>query len=114
MNKKMLVAAGVIALALALPYACKTTKTTANNCSTVSAKYSTDIKPIIDANCIGCHGVGSRKGDFTTYEGLKVVAGKGELREHVLELKDMPPKGPLSEADQQKISCWLSSGFPNN
>ena len=118
MNKKLLVVSGLLAITLAIPFACKTQKSATTNanaeCATVPAAYVADIKPIIDANCLKCHGQGSPKGDFTTYEGLKAVAASGELKEKVLRQQSMPPNGPLPEEQRKKISCWLNSGFPNN
>lgn len=117
MNKKTILLACILALAIAVPFACKTQKSSTaavDKCAGVAATYSADIKPIIDANCLKCHGAGSPKGDFTTYEGLKTVAASGELEFKVIHQQSMPPKGPLPEEDRKKISCWLSSGFQNN
>ncbi len=37
-----------------------------------SVKYSTTILPIINAECISCHGAGSLNGDLTTYAAMKL------------------------------------------
>lgn len=86
------------------------------DCSKINAAYSTDIKPLINANCIssGCHNAGSSNGDFSQYSGLKTVAENGKLDERVIGQQDMPPSKKLSLDERKKIKCWIKSGAPNN
>lgn len=86
------------------------------DCTGVSPSYNSEIKPIINANCIssGCHNAGSSNGDFTTYAGLKAVASTSTLESRVIINKTMPPTGSLSLEDRKKIKCWISSGASNN
>jgi hypothetical protein len=100
----------------ALIYSCKKNNEEEINCSGVSPSYNTEIKPIINSNCLssGCHNAGSVNGDFTTYDGLKTVASSGALEKRVVIDKTMPATGPLSLADRKKIKCWISSGAANN
>lgn len=86
------------------------------NCSDVSSGYASNIKPIINANCIssGCHNQGSQYGDFTSYSGLKAIADNGLLKFRVLDNRNMPPSGFLSLEELTKIKCWIESGAPNN
>jgi len=93
-------------------------------CDSLNVKFSTDINPIIQANCAvqGCHvsgGLGN--GDFTTYNGISAKAdapvGNGALRKRALEGNPswMPlGLGPLPLSQRQKIDCWLQSGAMNN
>jgi hypothetical protein len=121
MRKKILAACTIILSAWLIAPACKTSKDPSSAergketaCASATVSYKADIQPVIEKNCLRCHGMASKKGDFSTYEGLKVVAANGELKEHVLILKNMPPKNPLPETDQQKIRCWLLDGFQDN
>jgi hypothetical protein len=86
------------------------------DCSTISSGYTANIKPIINANCLGggCHNTGSTNGDFTTYAGLKSKADNNSLNRRVLEDKDMPTSKPLSLDDRKKIKCWIEGGALNN
>lgn len=103
--------------------ACKTKKSIVSStpaaapvpvdCNTINATYSKDIAPLIANYCMPCHEAGTLI-DFTTYEKLSVVAKNGELDRRALLLKDMPPLGPLSKEDQEKIRCWLDNGALNN
>ena len=87
------------------------------DCSKVSATYSGSIKPLVTSQCAtsnGCHGVGSSRGDYTTYSGLKAAADNGSLENKTINDKSMPPSGALSLDDRKKIKCWLNNSSPNN
>lgn len=86
------------------------------NCSTINAKFAADIQPIINASCMGsgCHGAGSSKGDFTTYDGVKHKVDEGSFANRVLYKKSMPKGGELSFEKRSQIKCWIDSGAPNN
>jgi hypothetical protein len=106
----LLVGLGIIA-------ACKK-KDDLNNldCSKISSGYASNIKPIIEGNCLssGCHNSGSKNGDFTTYEAIKIKVDNGSFNSRVIQEKDMPLSGSLSIDQLKKIKCWLNSGAPNN
>lgn len=76
-----------------------------------SVKYSVDIQPILNTYCTGCH---SASPDFTNYVGTKLKVDDGTFKNRVITLKDMPLDGPLSQANLDKIQCWLDKGAPNN
>jgi hypothetical protein len=86
------------------------------DCDVTNVDYSTVIKPIADSNCAisGCHVPGTGLPDLTTYVGLKTIADNGKLNDRVVVRKDMPPSGPLSNCDIDKIEAWISQGAPEN
>ncbi len=112
--KKFLIAATLIVVTFSVPFACHLTKKAQLDCTTVPSTYSKDIAPIVTNNCMPCHGYGSKKGDFTSYQGLKNVATSGDLEQKVLIKQEMPPKGPLPDSLRKKIRCWLNNGALNN
>jgi len=87
-----------------------------SNCDNV--KFSTTIKPIIEANCVSCHVQGNGPGDFTTYAGILVKVQNGSFRARVIHenttFQPMPPSGKLPNDQIAKIQCWLDAGAPNN
>jgi hypothetical protein len=110
-----------IAIVISLPTltSCKKKKDEDINnvdCSKINSSYSSDIKPIIESNCLssGCHNANSSNGDFTTYAGVKAKADNGSLDSRVIQQKNMPPSGALPMDQLKKIKCWLSAGAPNN
>ena len=92
--------------------------TTVSDTDTVvvdTCKFTTHIQPIIDANCVGCHGSGSSDGDFTSYSGIFAkIDNSGPFENRVLILKDMPMGGSLTQSEIDLIQCWLDNGAENN
>lgn len=86
------------------------------DCSTINSSYSTNVKPIIDGNCLssGCHNSGSSNGDFTVYAGIKAKVDNGSINNRVIQQKNMPFTSSLSTEQLIKIKCWINSGAPNN
>jgi hypothetical protein len=101
----------------------RATPSLGTNCANVNSKYSTGIKPFVQAKCAvsGCHtSIGTGNGDFTVYEGLAAKGdapiGNGSLRRRIVnhEPPQMPPNTSLSEEEIQEMDCWLRQGSPNN
>lgn len=87
------------------------------DCTTVSAKFAADVKPIFTAKCGGgaCH---PANGDVLTYAALKGHVDDGHVKTYVVDKtgKPMPPSGStqLTSDEIKKVSCWLSAGALNN
>jgi len=75
------------------------------SCSGKVKSYKTDVSPIINAYCSGCHS------NFSTYASLSAdrnnVSGQ-------IESGNMPRGESLSTTQKDAIICWISSGAPNN
>lgn len=94
--------------------------------------YEKDIKPIFQANCLGCHQPARSEGDFvmTNYEGLLkagesgthgIVPGKPKesyLLDEITPVdgKAEMPKGkkPLAENEINLIKKWIAQGAKND
>jgi mono/diheme cytochrome c family protein len=92
--------------------------------------FHKDIRPVIEANCVGCHGAEKQKGKFRldTREWLMkggengdaVVIGKSAdspLIHNVARLDEdeaMPPKkdDALKPAQVAKLRAWIDAGLP--
>jgi hypothetical protein len=86
-------------------------------CDTSKLSYCSTIKTIIDNNCntSGCHVPGGGgTGDLTTYVGVKAKVDDQTLKQRVIIIMDMPPAGPLSANEIQKINNWITAGAPEN
>jgi uncharacterized membrane protein len=90
-----------------------------------NVKYSTHIKPLIQAKCLtgGCHTTaGTATGYLTTYNEviLKVDTpmGNGALKKSILGYPGtpMPPSGSqkLTKSELLQFIYWLNNGAPNN
>lgn len=97
-----------------------------------AVSFATDVKPIIDARCVTCHG-GVYEGekrtelsfDMTTYEGLMAGSEYGSVIEvgdpdesllvEMIEMGDMPEEGdPLTPEQIEIIRTWIAEGAQNN
>lgn len=116
MMKKVFIA---LSVCLALFIGCTNDKDELLNpgggdCTGVNASFVNDVLPIIQANCQGCHGVGSSNGpgQLTTYT---EIANAGVRIKNAVVTGFMPRNAaPLPAAEIGKIRCWVDSGTPNN
>lgn len=89
--------------------------------------YASEVQPIFDANCAGCHGSngGLNLSSYsslmagTSNNGPVVTPGDGANSYLVRKLKGdgvgvMPPSGSLSSATIQTIEDWIDQGAQNN
>ena len=89
---------------------------TPDPCTGITAKFSTDVLPIINASCAinsSCHAAGSVNagGPLTDYN--KIFAKRSEIKFQV-EAGLMPKTGSITATEKNKIICWINSGAPNN
>jgi hypothetical protein len=88
--------------------------TPATNDTTI-AKYSTDVQPIISANCAisGCHVTGATFPDFTTYQG--VFNNRARIRIRINDAGNPMPRARLMSVNNRTIvNRWIDAGAPNN
>ena len=79
--------------------------------------YGSNLQPILDAKCVGCHGPGGQAASksLATYADLLTDDG-GRQRgrtaaSFVLDCKmPPPPLPPLSDAERATLYCWLAGG----
>lgn len=83
----------------------------------VALTYTQNVKPIIDANCIGCHRAGSFR-DLTTYAKVKESVESGALLTRI-QLQTgqqgiMPQAGRMSQTNIDVIVKWNTDGLKEN
>jgi mono/diheme cytochrome c family protein len=98
--------------------------------------FSKDVQPILDKNCVECHGEGGQgllaSGlDLTSHESLMkgaqfgpmIIAGDAEGSNLVVLMEgradpsiSMPhgQRDPVGEADIQAVRAWVDQGAKNN
>ena len=114
--KKPLIASA--ALSLLFVVACQKASTTTYDCTGTTMTYTTDIKPIMDANCAlsGCHNAASREAgfDLSTYNGVVSASASAAFLgaiEHLSRYEAMPRNAAkLDDALIKKIYCWANNG----
>jgi hypothetical protein len=89
-------------------------------CDTVSFTYTTDVEPIIKANCSfsGCHGNGSQSGGVNLNSYANVVSEAQEAQflgsiKHEAGFSRMPQgRSKLSDEQIETIECWIKQNTP--
>ena len=89
-------------------------------CDTTQVTYSGTIAPIINQNCLACHGAIAPSSGIPLegYDNLKAVVDDERLV-GALRWQDgfspMPQEAPqLPECDLDQIDVWVKAGAPNN
>jgi len=92
---------------------CETTLSVRIDHGNTGISYKNDIQPIINASCAksGCHDAGSGSRNWTDFSKLKAHAADVKLR---TANRTMPPDFPLSQAEIDKIGCWVDDGALDN
>lgn len=86
------------------------TKTTTVTVGTLAAgSLFADVKAIIQTKCAisGCHN-GSQAPNFT--QDCNISANAARIKVRAVDQGDMPPTGPLTQAEKNKITAWVTAG----
>ncbi|MFN8353850.1 MAG: cytochrome c [Spirosomataceae bacterium] len=94
-------------------------QTTSSSGSLDNVTFAANIKPIIDGNCVGCHGRGLNSGNINleSYAAIKIVANNGKLYGSITYssgYKGMPQGGKLTDCEIATIKKWIDNGALNN
>ena len=73
--------------------------------------FSGTIQPIINGNCLACHGNGGNFPNLTSFSNISRNAGS--IKSAVVSRR-MPQGGSLSQTDIDAIASWVDAGAPNN
>jgi cytochrome c553 len=83
-------------------------------------RFTRDIRPILQARCMKCHGTEKKKGGI---DYAAIADGKAALRERKtwrkaavqVEGLEMPPEGekPLADAERSTLAAWMKEAAAN-
>lgn len=76
--------------------------------------YQSDIKSIVDNNCVSCHSAGGGTQPYLdTYQSISNYSSQ-QLLDVLLPsaVKPMPPSSPLPQSDIDKIKQWVNGCRP--
>jgi hypothetical protein len=68
------------------------------------------LNNLLSKNCTtsGCHDASMPRMNFTNYDNFVKFSKNGEVKQHVLVQKNMPPGNNLSQDELDQIKCWLA------
>lgn len=91
-------------------------KTGSTDCTTINAKFSTDVAPLIKSKCAtsGCHDAAGSAGGTVLETYTQISGMSARINQRCIVDKTMPPGGALTTSEIAILSCWISSGTPNN
>jgi cytochrome c553 len=90
------------------------------SCDTTNVSFSNDVFPIIENNCISCHGTDNPPLGIVlnNYSAIRDVAESGRLLgaiRHESGYTPMPQNAPkLEECKIAAIEAWINRGMPDN
>jgi uncharacterized membrane protein len=86
------------------------------DCTTASAKFSTDVKPIMQNKCAtaGCHNTAGAAGGVILETFAQISGKAARINQRCVVEKTMPPAAPLTPSEIASLKCWIDSGAPNN
>jgi len=93
---------------------------TTGECLSSNMSYVSDIMPILQNHCMGCHQGTSAPAElnFQNFSNLQAAALNGRIKgaiNHQTGFSAMPKNGnKLNDCQIDKISSWIDAGAPNN
>ena len=75
------------------------------DCSGAAKSFATDVFPLVNGNCTGCHT------KYANYTGISVDASL--IRSRIVD-GSMPKGGSFTSTQKNAIVCWIDNGAPNN
>jgi uncharacterized membrane protein len=86
------------------------------DCNTISAKFATDVNPIIQSKCAtsGCHDAAGAAGGSILETYAQISSQAARVKQRCVIDKTMPTSGPLLPTEVAIIKCWVDGGALNN
>ena len=83
---------------------------TTNLCNGQPGPLFIAVRGVITNNCIICHNNSNLNGNMNWTIDCNIVTNRARIKARAVDEKTMPPTGPLSQADRDKITDWLNAG----
>jgi hypothetical protein len=88
----------------------QTAQFTVNEGSSTPGPQFTAVKQLIQANCVSCHAPGGAQPNPNFTVDCNIVQFATLINTRVVVQGTMPPTGPLSQTDKNKITTWINGG----
>ena len=88
------------------------------SCDTANVRYSTFVRPLVQARCQGCHSGSAPQGgiDLSGYAGVQAIANNGKMLAAITRTANWMPKGgaKLDDCTVKKLKAWINAGALEN
>lgn len=88
----------------------QTAQVTVNEGSSTAGPQFTAVKQLIQANCVSCHAPGGQQPNPNFTVDCNIVQFAALINTRAVVQGTMPPTGPLSQTDKDKITTWINGG----
>lgn len=88
----------------------KDNSSSTGNCLGTPGPLFIAVKNLIAQKCIGCHNTTTPRGAANFSLDCNIVLIKERIKVRAVDEGSMPPNGPLSETDKNKITAWITAG----
>lgn len=68
------------------------------------------VKSLMQANCQSCHNSNNANGNKDWTVDCNIVINKDRIKVRAVDQGSMPPTGPLSQSEKDKITAWINAG----
>ena len=93
-------------------------KVSTNQCDTINMSFQTNVYPVINTNCVNCHGNSGASGHINLEGYSNVKTNLTVMMKAIKHQTGVPPMplnaAKLSDCDINKISAWIDQGLKNN
>lgn len=69
-----------------------------------------EVKTLLANNCVSCHNPNGQMPNVDFRDNCVIQTKAAQIKERAVDLGTMPPSGPLSKADKDKITTWVAAG----
>ena len=83
---------------------------TVNKCVGQPGPLFIAARVVITQNCIQCHNDNFQNGGMNWTVDCNIITFSGRIRARAVDEGSMPPTGPLSQGDKNKILAWINAG----
>ncbi|MEJ7737091.1 MAG: hypothetical protein WKF97_06660 [Chitinophagaceae bacterium] len=88
----------------------KETSSPTGNCLGTPGPLFTAVKNLVLQHCISCHNNNLASGAANFSVDCNIVLRKDRIKSRSVDEGSMPPNGPLSQTDKNKITAWINAG----
>jgi uncharacterized membrane protein len=82
-----------------------------STCSTaIPGSLFKEVKNLLTNNCVTCHKPGGQQPNPNFQDNCVIQANAALIKTRAVDLGTMPPTGPLSQSDKDKITNWVAAG----